>query len=74
MYIIFEYQCRTCGLKFESLEDRDCFETACKECGSPANRVISAPRAKLDPISGDFPGATYKWERMHEQAGRKGRL
>lgn len=42
----------------------------CKECGARAYRVIPAPRTALDPISGDFPGATFKWERDHEKRGR----
>ena len=50
---------------FEDRVDKD--ETPhpiCPVCGEPSNWVlISAPRIKLDPCSGDFPGATAAWER-----------
>jgi len=32
-----------------------------------AKKLISPVRTKLDPISGDFMGATRKWERNREQ-------
>ena len=39
----------------------------CIRCNAVAERVISAPRARLDPISGHFPGATMAWERKREE-------
>ena len=54
---------------FEDLVDLE--ETPnppCKVCGEPSNRVlISAPRIKLDPCSGDFIGATMAWERKRAE-------
>jgi len=72
--LLFDFRCRECGTKFEDLVKSDEHTTACKSCGGLSDRLISAVRAKLDPISGDFPGATLKWERLHEEAGRKGKL
>jgi len=70
MRLLYDFRCTGCALVSERLVERDVKEVTCRECGSPATRLIPAPRAKLDPISGDFPGATLKWERMHEQANR----
>lgn len=39
----------------------------CPECGETANRLISAPRSMLDPTTGDFAGATLKWEKQRAQ-------
>ena len=71
MYYLFDFKCRECGHKFEELADPNDHETACKKCGYPSDRLISAPRSKLDPISGDFPGATLRWERQHELASKR---
>lgn len=35
-------------------------------CGKPAYRQPSAPRAKLEGITGAFPGAADKWVRNRE--------
>ena len=46
----------------------------CQEQGLPslyAHRQISAPQAKLDGCSGDFPSAASKWERTRESHMRK---
>jgi hypothetical protein len=42
----------------------------CKQCGMANKRIISAVRCKLDPTTGDFPGATMKWIKEKEQAAR----
>ena len=73
MRYLFDFLCSECGTKFEELSDPAERVTACKKCGYPAHRLISAPHIKLDPVSGDFPGATLKWEKEHERAGAKGR-
>jgi putative FmdB family regulatory protein len=64
--ILYDFKCRECGEKFEAFAKLLDRETTCKLCGGTADRLISAPRAKLDPISGDFPGATLRWEKQHE--------
>ena len=37
------------------------------DCDKIARRIVSAVRSKLDPISGDFMGATRQWEKNREQ-------
>lgn len=70
MYILFDFHCGECDHKFEAMVKREEKETPCKACGCPAKRLIAAPRPMLDALSGDFPGATLAWERMHEKGGR----
>lgn len=70
MYIMFDFRCSGCGSTFEKLVTRDVHQAQCPKCGGGAARQISPVRAKLDPISGDFPGATYRWERQHEKAAK----
>lgn len=36
-------------------------------CNEVAERIISPVRCSLDPCSGDFPGATMKWQQQREQ-------
>lgn len=36
-------------------------------CTEDADRIISPVRSNLDPCSGDFPGATMKWESKRKQ-------
>lgn len=66
---IYEYQCNGCSSIFEQMrpinERRN--EATCPACSKPSSFKISAPQIKLDPISGDFVGATRKWEKMHKQ-------
>tara|TARA_B110000858_G_C17596632_1_gene378115 strand:+ start:611 stop:742 length:132 start_codon:yes stop_codon:yes gene_type:complete len=38
-----------------------------------ASRIISPVRSLLDPISGDFAGATMKWARDREKKIQKER-
>lgn len=35
-------------------------------CGAIGKRQIAAPRAKLEPFTGAFPGAADKWVRDRE--------
>lgn len=62
---LFEFKCEDDHIteQFVNSEDRT---SDCRTCGKPAKRIISAPRVSLDPISGDFPGATMKWARNRE--------
>lgn len=64
---IYSYNCE-CGHHFDKLQKMADRETAeCPECGATANQKITPVRCKLDPISGDFPGATMQWERQHKE-------
>lgn len=60
--LLFDFTCAK-GHTTERLVNSSAMDIVC-DCGATAHRVISAPRLKIDPISGDFPGATMKWEKM----------
>lgn len=45
-----EYQCDSCGNRFEYLAgtgEHDVAERPCEECGEPAQKAVSAPLLKL---------------------------
>jgi len=44
-----------------------CSELPCSDCDLISKKIISPVRSALDPISGDFMGATAKWEKMRRQ-------
>ncbi len=66
MRIILEFKCEE-GHVSERFVDSTCTHTPCLDCDKIARRIVSAVRSKLDPISGDFMGATRKWEKNREQ-------
>lgn len=45
-------------------------EVPCPVCGKPTVRLLSAPRAMLEGISGTLPGASMAWERKREEKMR----
>ncbi len=62
--MIYEYKCIECSDVTEdirSMQDRDKLGI-CKLCGADTKKIMSATRSTLDPISGDFPKATNRWE------------
>tara|TARA_R110002096_G_scaffold435611_1_gene661775 strand:- start:1149 stop:1397 length:249 start_codon:yes stop_codon:yes gene_type:complete len=63
---LFDFRCTKTQLVFERYVDDQLSEVGCK-CEATAKRIISPVRAKLDPISGDFPGATMSWIKNREQ-------
>lgn len=69
--ILFDFRCTECDRVDEHLVRRDTKVVACNECGSPATKLIPAPRCKLEGISGDFPGAAIKWAKDHERAAKQ---
>ena len=67
---IFDVRCNSCSHVeevFGKLDDT----FRCSVCASDTKRIISPVRCKLEGMSGDFPGAAFKWQRQHEAAGRK---
>jgi putative FmdB family regulatory protein len=62
---LFEFQCSKCKEIFEELTEYKQV-SQCPSCGSDANKLISAPRAQLEGISGAFPGASWAWEKKHK--------
>ncbi len=62
---IFEFSC-PCGQVFEKYVDDsiravDCF------CSSKAERIVSTTNFKLEGITGAFPGAYSRWERVRAE-------
>ncbi len=68
--MLYEYSCDTHGRfsKMCSLADRKA-KKPCPECNKPSKFVISASQFKLEGITGHFPTAASKWERIHETHG-----
>ena len=67
MIRVFNFECKKHHVT-EHFVDSDVHECACSVCGEQASRVMSAPRFKLDGVSGDYPTATQQWERKHVEA------
>lgn len=65
---LYDYYCNECNEEFEAMSAiKDRLIHPCSKCGSSCKVKMSAPRVRLDPISGDFPGATMKWDRNRKQ-------
>lgn len=62
---MFEFSCSE-GHLTEKLVDEKHRSITC-ECGSEAQRIVSAPQVKLEGITGAFPGAYSKWERVRAE-------
>ena len=63
---MYDFKCKDSHIT-ESFVDVDIKEVQCGECGETATRIISPTTISLDPISGQFPGATAKWSRMRAE-------
>lgn len=63
---MFEFACED-GHFFEKLVDDSIRSVKCIHCDTIAARVVSAPAVKLEGITGDFPGAYSKWERVRAE-------
>ena len=63
---LFDFKC-SAGHVNERLVDMSCSELPCSDCDLISKKIISPVRSALDPISGDFVGATAKWEKMRRQ-------
>jgi hypothetical protein len=66
MAFLFDFKCEN-GHVHERLTSHNTNYLVCPECGKQAKKIISPVRSKLDPLSGDFLGATAKWMRNREQ-------
>lgn len=74
--MIYEYRCTQCGIHRDvrrSVASRD-NALACENCIGPMERVMSVPH--LDTlkmgVSGHFPTALDKWERIHKDGAKTG--
>jgi DNA-directed RNA polymerase subunit RPC12/RpoP len=72
MKIFIDFKCSN-GHTTEKLIDNKTREIECPVCSEIASKVISPVRSLLDPISGDFVGATMKWARDREKKIQKER-
>jgi hypothetical protein len=63
---MFEFRCEN-GHVSEQLQRDEVRWVTCSVCGKEAERILSASRIGLDPISGHFPGATMSWEKRREE-------
>tara|TARA_Y100000052_G_scaffold9375_1_gene9275 strand:- start:459 stop:689 length:231 start_codon:yes stop_codon:yes gene_type:complete len=72
MRIFIDFKCSN-GHTTEKFINNTTREIECPVCSEIASKVISPVRSVLDPISGDFVGATMKWARHREQKIKKER-
>lgn len=63
---MFEFLCAD-GHVTEQLKDDSVRLSTCRKCGLNADRIISTPSVKLEGITGAFPGAYQKWERVRAE-------
>ena len=66
---IYEYKCVSCGLVRDELRNMDERETnsVCPVCQSEMWYKLSASQIRLEGVTGDFPGAHSKWEKVRRQ-------
>ena len=69
---IYDFQCTELHIT-EAFIDSTIKEHVCAECGAKAQRIVSPVRSMLDPISGDFPGATMKWAKNRQETIKRER-
>lgn len=62
---VFDFLCGH-GHVSEMFVDTGTESVPCTLCGGIATRQPAAPRAKLEPFTGAFPGAADKWVRDRE--------
>lgn len=72
MLRMYDYRCQSCNELEEHLTKPEDTQQRCNKCGGNSVRVISGTRPVLDPVSGDFPGATLAWARHHEKMAKAG--
>lgn len=59
---VYDFRCLN-GHLTEHFVDAETCAVQCPECDQLALRQPAAPRAKLEPFTGAFPGAADKWAR-----------
>lgn len=62
---IFEFLCDD-GHLTDRFVDSEVRQMACS-CGKESKRIVSAPQVKLEGITGSFPGAYDRWERVRAE-------
>lgn len=66
MRILFNFKCED-GHVTEQLVNNDVHTGTCRTCDKPASRMVSTPRIRLEGISGSFPDASAKWEKIRSK-------
>lgn len=71
--MLYTYKCQECNEIIElNRRVAEVYDPVECTCGGDARRtILAAPIVSLDPISGDFVGATDKWIKHREQQMRK---
>ena len=62
---VFDFRCPA-GHVNEMFVESDVHSMQCVTCGKIAQRMLAAPRAQLEGITGSFPGAAMAWEKRRE--------
>lgn len=66
---MYEFVCDS-GHITEKFIDESEHTVECAVCGSASTRIMSAVRCSLEGITGDFPGAYAKWNKVHREANK----
>ena len=71
-FILFDFRCTECLVKFEEMVKSSVKELPCPQCGARSTRLISTPRLDprmgLDPVGNPTMGD--KWARTREQRAK----
>ena len=59
--ILYDFFCSKCERKFEAFAKLGESKTICSRCGGEAERLVSAPRIRLDGCDSAFPTAYDQW-------------
>ena len=70
-----EFHCAFCGSSREALHEDGTLGPECtgpygEHYPRPMRPLISAPRFRLEGITGDYPSAADKWARVHQEAAK----
>ena len=66
MLKIRDFRCDHCGYTSETMSGNSP-SPQCHECGGPTRYIVSGTSFTLEGVSGDFPGASFKWEKKRDQ-------
>jgi hypothetical protein len=66
MIRVYDYKCES-GHVYERFQSDDDLVDICPQCGKLSMRQLCAPVARLEGITGAFPGAYHAWERKRAE-------
>lgn len=66
MIRVFDFRCNAGHVSEHFIGHETSVQCPEPGCDQLAHRQLAAPRAKLEGITGAFPGAADKWERNRE--------